>query len=234
MSSVEEDSAALYLVATPIGNLGDLTERARNLLLATDHLYAEDTRHSQRLLQHLGIRKGLRSCHEHNEEAVVPEILAYLRAGESCALLSDAGTPAISDPGFRVVRACRREGLPVIPLPGPNAAIAALSASGLPSDRFHFFGFLPPKSAARKRCLEEQAAAPDTLIFYESPHRIGKFLGEVEEVLGPGRCVCLARELTKRHETILTGPVSEVRASFAQRSGKGEFVLLVAKNGYKI
>ncbi|NBD37084.1 MAG: 16S rRNA (cytidine(1402)-2'-O)-methyltransferase, partial [Verrucomicrobia bacterium] len=106
--------------------------------------------------------------------------------------------------------------------------------SGLPSDRFHFFGFLPPKSAARKRCLEEQAAAPDTLIFYESPHRIGKFLGEIEEVLGPDRCVCLARELTKRHETILAGPVSEVRAAFAQRSGKGEFVLLVAKDGYKL
>ena len=229
-----EGPPALYLVATPIGNLGDLTERARHVLAGTEFLYAEDTRHSRRLLRHLEVEKKLRSCHEHNEESLLPEILGHLRSGKSCALLSDAGTPGISDPGFRLVRACRREGLPVVPLPGPNAAIAALSASGLPTDRFHFFGFLPPKSAARRRCLEEHAAAPDTLVFYESPHRIGKFLNEVEEVLGPERCVCLARELTKRHETILTGPINEVRETFARRSGKGEFVLLVAKNGYEL
>lgn len=228
------DGGVLYLIATPIGNLEDLSERGRRLLGEVDALYAEDTRHSQKLLQHCGIERRLLSCHEHNEERVAVEVLERLGRGESCGMISDAGTPGISDPGFRVVRACRRAGLSVVPVPGANAAVAALSASGLPTDRFHFFGFLPPKRAARRRCLAEQSAAADTLVFQESTHRVEKFLEDIEAVLGPERCICVARELTKVHETFLAGPVKAVREAFTERSHKGEFIILVAKDGYEL
>lgn len=224
----------LYLIATPIGNLGDLSPRAASLIQQLDHLYAEDTRHSMRLLQHLGIERSLQPCHEHNESVVANQVVELVSAGRSCGFLSDAGTPGISDPGFRLVRACRKAGLDVIPVPGPCAAIAALAVSGLPTDRFQFIGFLPPKRAARLRTFEAMQHCPDTLIFYESTHRIEKFLQDAEDTFGPERCICIARELTKLHETVITGPLSEVRERAASRSSKGEFVVLIAKKGYSL
>lgn len=225
---------ALYLIATPIGNLGDISHRAVRLLREVDRLYAEDTRHSQRLLQQYGIERTALPCHEHNEQTVALDIVRTVANGQSCALVSDAGTPGISDPGFRVVRACRRERLSVIPVPGPNAAIAALSASGLPTDCFLFLGFLPPKRAARMRAFQEHLETEATLIFYESTHRISKFLEDAQSVLGPERVICVARELTKRHETILTDSIAQVRETLETRSSKGEFVVLIAKQGYTV
>lgn len=225
---------ALYLVATPIGNLGDVTLRGLQLLGSVDRLYAEDTRHSQRLLQEHGIDRTALPCHEHNEQSVAHDIVRAIGSGLSCALISDAGTPGISDPGFRVVRACRAAGLKVIPVPGPNAAIAALSVSGLPTDQFLFLGFLQPRRAARIRAFETHANIAATLIFYESTHRIDKFLEDAEGVFGPDRLVCLARELTKRHETLITAPLSIAREALAKGSSKGEFVVLIAKNGYTL
>lgn len=225
---------ALYLIATPIGNLGDLSERAVDSIRDADRLYAEDTRHSRKLLNHLGIERSLLPCHEHNEQAHVGEICHLIESGLSCGLLCDAGTPGISDPGFRLVRECRRRQLPVVPIPGPTALIAALSASGLPTDTFRFVGFLAPKKSARIRFLTENRQARETLVLYESTHRIQKFLTDAEAVLGPERVVCLARELTKRHETILTGPLGEVRAAFSKGSAKGEFVICIAREDYQL
>lgn len=234
MSAESSLEAGLYLVATPIGNLGDLTCRAIRVIKKADFLYAEDTRHSRRLLSHLDTDRPMQACHEHNEEKVTPEIMARIEAGKSCALVSDAGTPGISDPGFRLVRACRKAGLPVIPIPGPSAVLTALSVSGLPTDSFRFLGFLPPRKAARLRHFTTLREASETLVFFESTHRIDKFLADAESVFGPGRCICIARELTKQHETILTGSIAEVRAAFAPLSSKGEFVVLIAKEGYSL
>jgi len=225
---------ALYLVATPIGNLGDLTQRASHVLKEAGFLYAEDTRHSRRLLSHLGIERPMQPCHEHNEEKVAADIISRLRSGNSCALISDAGTPGISDPGFRLVRACRKAGLPVIPVPGASAVLAALSVSGLPTDSFRFYGFLPPKRAARLRHFQSVADSSETLIYFESTHRIGKFLEDAMAVFGGDRCMCLARELTKQYETVLSGSLSEVAKAFAPLSSKGEFVVLFAKEGYSL
>lgn len=232
MPDEERLEPGLYLVATPIGNLGDISHRAAETLREVERLYAEDTRHSRRLMEHLGINRQLFPCHEHNEEALAADITRAVAAGGSCGLITDAGTPGISDPGFRVVRACRKAGLPVIPIPGPNAAVAALSVSGLPTDRFFFLGFLPPKSAARRRTFEEWKKVPATLVFYESTHRIEKFMADAVEVLGPDRVGCLARQLTKQHETVLTGPLQEIREQLARGSTKGEFVIMIAKKDY--
>lgn len=232
MSASPEPEAALHLIATPIGNLGDITSRAVAILRNVDRLYAEDTRHSRKLLAHLGIERPLIACHEHNEQALASEICQLLKAGTSCGFLSDAGTPAISDPGFRLVRQCRREGLPVVSIPGACALTAALSISGLPTDRFHFFGFLPPKKSARLRTFEEQRRSESTLVFYESTHRIEKFLIDAEAIFGAERIVSVARELTKHHETVLTGSLEEVRAALSRGSTKGEFVIAIAKEGY--
>lgn len=234
MSVAERPAAGLYLIATPIGHLGDVSRRAVSLMKSVDRLYAEDTRHSRRLLNALEIDRALLPCHEHNEAALAEQICRFIGEGRSCGLISDAGTPGISDPGFRVVRACRKAGLPVIPVPGPNAAIAALSVSGLPTDRFHFMGFPAPKRAARMRIFEENRDCPGTLVFHESTHRIGKFLEDAESVLGPDRIVCVARELTKQHESVLTGPLQQVRKQLAAGSSKGEFVVLIAKEGYTL
>jgi 16S rRNA (cytidine1402-2'-O)-methyltransferase len=234
MPSPEQTPAGLYVIATPIGHLGDVSRRAIELLGSVDRLYAEDTRHSRKLLNHLGIDRQLLACHEHNEETLAAEIGRMIAAGMSCGLISDAGTPGISDPGFRVVRACRKAGIEVIPVPGPSALIAALSVSGLPTDQFAFYGFLPPKRAARLRHFEAHQSSPATLVYYESTHRIDKFLVDAETVFGPRRCVCLARELTKQHETVLTGELAAVRARFVQGSSKGEFVVLIAKEGYTL
>jgi 16S rRNA (cytidine1402-2'-O)-methyltransferase len=234
MSDREALEPGLYLIATPIGNLGDLSERAADALKAVDRLYAEDTRHSRKLLNHLGIDRQLIPCHEHNEQSLAEEVARHVESGQSCGLISDAGTPGISDPGFRLVRACRKAGLPVFSIPGACAILVALSISGLPTDSFRFYGFLPPKRAARRRQFEENKDAQETLAYFESTHRIGKFLEDAEAVFGPDRSICVARELTKRHETVLTGSIQAVRERFAAGSSKGEFVVLIAKEGYAL
>jgi 16S rRNA (cytidine1402-2'-O)-methyltransferase len=227
---LSNDTGCLYVVATPIGNLGDITRRAVEVLSAVDLIAAEDTRHTRRLLQHLGIDKPLRSLHEHNERERVHALLERLRDGEQVALVSDAGTPLISDPGYPLVRACRAEGIRVVPVPGASALIAALSVAGLPTDRFRFEGFLPRRAPARRERLQALATAPETLVFYESAHRIEESLADLCAVFGEAREAVLARELSKRHETLLDGTLGELRARVCadpdQR--RGEFVLVVA------
>jgi 16S rRNA (cytidine1402-2'-O)-methyltransferase len=232
MTTGDKPAAGLHLIATPIGNLGDISQRAREVLAGVDRLYAEDTRHSRKLLNHLGIDRQLLSCHEHNETAIAGEVVRAIGDGLSCGLISDAGSPGISDPGFRLVRACRKAGLPVTSIPGPSAVIAALSISGLPTDRFRFVGFLPPKRAARLRHFEEVKESGETQVYFESTHRIDKFIDDAAEVFGLDRVICIARELTKVHETVLTGPIGEVRERFEKGSSKGEFVVMVAKKDY--
>lgn len=225
---------ALYLVATPIGNLEDLTFRALKILKKADRLLAEDTRRTLKLLRHFEIDRALQPCHEHNESSMAGQVVSWIREGQSCAFVSDAGTPAISDPGFRLVRSCRELDLPVISIPGPCAAIAALSVSGLPTDQFRFLGFLPPKRAARIRVFHELKDDSGSLIFYESTHRIEKFLEDAEEVFGKTRAICVGRELTKQFETVTSGTLENVRSRLATASTKGEFVIIVAKNDYSI
>ena len=225
-------SGHLYVVATPIGNLADLTDRARLVLSTVDLVACEDTRTTGALLTRLGLHRPLFPYHDHNETAAADQLVARLQEGKSIAVVSDAGTPAISDPGFRVVRACRRAGLPVVPIPGACALAAVLSASGLPSDGFLFAGFLPPKTSARCAFLEKYRDFDYTLALYESCHRIDKFAAEITTVLGPDRIVCLAKEVTKLHETWLIGPAGEVAARLAKTSLKGEFVVLIAPAGY--
>jgi 16S rRNA (cytidine1402-2'-O)-methyltransferase len=217
----------LYLVATPIGNLEDITLRALRTLRECDAVAAEDTRHSGQLLKHFEISKPLLSCFQFNEARRSEEILERLRAGQKIALVTDAGSPGISDPGERVVRAVLAAGLRVESVPGPSALVAALTASGLPTDEFHFLGFLPHKSGQRRRELERLQAIGGTLVLYESPYRIQKLLTELNEVF-PGRQVVLARELTKKFEEYLRGTPAELLALLQQRSLKGEFVVLMA------
>ena len=225
--------AKLFVVATPIGNLGDLSPRALETLKTVVAICAEDTRHTRQLLAHFGVDKPLIALHEHNEGDAAAPLVARLLAGESLALVSDAGTPLVSDPGFRLVRAAREAGVAVSPIPGASALIAALSVAGLPSDRFIFEGFLPAKGKARRERLAELASEPRTLIFYESSHRIEEALDDAVAVFGGDRRAVIARELTKLFETVLDGSLSElaqrVRADPNQR--KGEFVLLVQGAG---
>jgi 16S rRNA (cytidine1402-2'-O)-methyltransferase len=219
----------LFVVATPIGNLGDLSPRALDTLKSVAAICAEDTRHTRQLLSHFGLEKPLVALHEHNEDQACAPVVARLLAGDSLALVSDAGTPLVSDPGFRLVRAARSAGIAVSPVPGASALVAALSVAGLPSDRFVFAGFLPAKAGARRTRLEELAAETRTLIFYESSHRIEDSLADAAAAFGPERPAVLARELTKLFETVLDGSLAElqerVRSDPNQR--KGEFVLLV-------
>jgi 16S rRNA (cytidine1402-2'-O)-methyltransferase len=224
----------LYVVATPIGNLADLSERARAILGAVDLVACEDTRTSGAMLTRLGIRRELTSYHEHNELEAAEWLAGLLAGGKSVALVTDAGTPGLSDPGFRLVRACRKRGLPVVPVPGPSALAAVLSASGLPTNGFLFPGFLPPKSAARVAFLEKYRDFPYTVALYESCHRIDKFVNEIVETLGPTRVLCVAKEVTKVHETFLVGPAAEVRARLEKTSLKGEFVVLIAPADYQL
>ena len=219
----------LYVVATPIGNLGDLSPRARAVLSGVDRIAAEDTRTTGAMLTQFGIHRPLVALHEHNEDALASSLIAQLRDGRSLALVSDAGTPLVSDPGFALVRAARAAGVPVIAVPGPCAAVAALSIAGLPSDAFLFAGFLPPKAAARKARLTELAREPRTVIVYESAHRIAECARDLADVLGD-RSVCLAREITKRFEQSVTGPASALPAWIAQDANRerGEFVLVIA------
>lgn len=219
----------LYVVATPIGNLQDLTPRAARVLEGVARIAAEDTRHSARLLAHLGINKPLISLHEHNEAHRVDTLDAYLEAGEDIALISDAGTPLISDPGFVLVRELRARRRHVVPLPGACALVTALSAAGLPTDRFTFGGFLPAKSGPRRQALEKWSAREETLVFYESPHRIEQTLQALAEQL-PERAIVLARELTKTFETFLQGSAQELLGILADdpNQGRGEFVVMIA------
>ncbi len=218
----------LYVVATPIGNLADLTERARALLAAVDLIACEDTRTTGLMLNRLGLHKTLVPYHDHNETEAADRLADQLAAGQSIALVSDAGTPALSDPGFRLVRACRRRALPVVPVPGPCAFVAVLSASGLPTNGFLFAGFLPPKTAARTAFLEKHQNFEYTIAIYESCHRIDKFADEIVAILGPTRVICIAKEVSKLHETFLVGPAGEVRERLMKGSLKGEFVVLIA------
>ena len=223
-------TAVLYLVATPIGNLEDITLRALRVLREEATLIAcEDTRQTQKLLDHFGIRKPVISYHEHNENARSTELVDRLAAGETIALVSDAGTPLVSDPGYRLVTAAIAAGFPVVPIPGVSAAVAALSASGLPTDHFRFAGFLPPKSGARRRFLESIAGEQTTLVLYESPHRILESLEDMGQILGERRIV-LARELTKIHEEFLRGTAHELSKVLRGRPAiKGEMTLVIAK-----
>ena len=224
------DQGRLYVVATPIGNLADVSTRAVQTLARASLIAAEDTRHTGALLKHLGVRTPLLSLHEHNERARTPEFLARLAQGESIALVSDAGTPAISDPGFELVRAAAAAGIEVIAVPGPCAAIAALSIAGLPTDRFCFEGFLPARAAARRSRLAALAGEPRTLVFYESPHRVQGMLEDASSVLGADRPAALARELTKLHETLYRGSLGALleRAGHELDMARGEIVLIVA------
>jgi 16S rRNA (cytidine1402-2'-O)-methyltransferase len=231
-SSLTPQPGHLYVVATPIGNLADLTDRARAILSAVDLVACEDTRTTGGLLTRLGFRKELVAYHEHNEVEMAERLADQLAAGKSIAVVSDAGTPALSDPGFRVVRACRRRGLPVVPVPGPSALLAVLSASGLPTNGFLYVGFLPPKSAARIGFFEKHRNFPYTLALYESCHRIDKAVDEILATLGPTRVICVAKEVTKLHEAFFVGPVSEIQARLAKASLKGEFVLLIAPSDF--
>lgn len=225
---------SLYVVGTPIGNLADLTDRARSLLEKVSVIACEDTRVSGGMLSKIGIKNRLVSYHDKNERSMASLIADRLNSGDSVALISDAGTPAISDPGFRLTRECHKRAIPVIPVPGPCAATAILSASGLPSDGFLFVGFLPPKSAARRRFLETHFEFPYTIILYESCHRIDKLMAEMFAILGEERCVCIGRELTKRFETITTGTLGEVVESFKVSSKKGEFAIVIAPQKFSL
>ncbi len=226
MSDLE---TALYVVATPIGNFEDITARALRILTEVSLIAAEDTRHSAKLLRHFGVRTKMLAVHEHNEREQIPRLLALLGAGKSIALISDAGTPLLSDPGYHLVRAVRGANFKVIPIPGACAAVTALCAAGLPSDCFVFEGFPPPRHAARLVFLRERAQEPRTLIFYESPHRIIESLADMRQVFGPERKAVVARELTKKFETIRSGTLAELHdwISHDAQQRLGEFVVLV-------
>lgn len=222
------------MVATPIGNLADLSERARAILAGASLIACEDTRTTGAMLARLGIARPLVAYHEHNELKAAEELADRVAAGEAVALASDAGTPGLSDPGFRVVRACRRRGLPVVPVPGPFAAAAVLSASGLPTHGFLFAGFLQPKTSARTAFFERHRDLPYTVALYESCHRIAKAVDDVAAVLGPERVICVAKEVTKVHETFLVGTAALVQSQIGKANLKGEFVLLIAPDGYRL
>lgn len=234
-ASLTPQPGHLYVVATPIGNLADMTARARAILSSVDIIACEDTRTTGALLARLALpRRELAAYHDHNETEAAERLAAQLAAGKSVAVVSDAGTPALSDPGFRIVRACRRLGLPVVPVPGACAIAAVVSASGLPSNGFLFAGFLPPKTSARTAFLERYRNFEYTLALYESCHRIDKFVDEITTTLGPERVICVAKEVTKLHETFLTGPASDVRARLAKIAIKGEFTILIAPEGFTL
>lgn len=219
----------LYLVATPIGNLEDITYRAVRILKEVDLIACEDTRHTRGLLDHYGIDRPTISYHEHNESGRTPDLIERLKAGQSIAMVSDAGTPLISDPGYRLVNQALAEEIVVVPIPGPSAILAALTASGLPTDAFHFGGFLPPRTSQRRKALEAVHDFECSLVFYETPHRILEALEDVAAVLGE-RPIVLTRELTKLHEEFLRGTAAEVLARLRERpSIKGEMTLVIGK-----
>lgn len=223
-------AGTLYLVATPIGNLADITHRALQVLKDVDLIACEDTRHTHKLLQHYGVTTKTISYHEHNEQQRAAELIDRLKQGSDIAVVSDAGTPSISDPGFRLVRAAIESEVTVIPVPGPSALISALIAAGLPTDEFFFAGFLPARSNARRARLNELRSVPGTLIFYEAPHRLASTLKDAHEILGEREAV-VARELTKLHEEIRRGRLSDLALHYGnEENPRGEIVVLVDRN----
>lgn len=228
-TSISEVTGTLYIVATPIGNQKDITRRAAEILESVDWVAAEDTRHTRPLLQNLGINQTLISLHEHNEKSRSEQLLEKLRNGESGALVSDAGTPLINDPGYFLVKLLRESGVDVVPIPGPSAVITALCAAGLPTDRFSYEGFLPAKSNKRLAILVTLVEDVRTLVFYESPHRVVASLADFETAFGAEREMVVARELTKKFEQFVSGTIAEVNAYFTENSDKvrGEFVFMV-------
>ncbi|MEP6568750.1 MAG: 16S rRNA (cytidine(1402)-2'-O)-methyltransferase [Acidobacteriota bacterium] len=223
-------TGTLYLIATPIGNLEDITHRAVRLLGEVDVIACEDTRHTRKLLNHYGIKTKTISYHDHNERERALELIEQLRSGADVAVVSDAGTPGISDPGFRLARIAIDNGVPVVPVPGASALVSALIASGLPTDEFFFGGFLPARSGARRTRLAELRSLPATLIFYEGPHRIAATLKDALEILGERQAV-VARELTKIHEEIARGSLSELAARFSSAEhARGEMVLIIDRD----
>lgn len=222
-------SGKLFIIATPIGNLEDLSPRARQTLTDVDLVAAEDTRHTGRLLSHIGVKSRLLAMHDHNEEQAVSRAMAALESGQSVALVSDAGTPLLSDPGYRLVRAAHRGGIPASPIPGPSAITAALSAAGLPTDRFCFEGFLPARKAARRQALESLVHETRTLVFFESVHRIADALDDMCRIFGEERLAFVGRELTKMHEQCVQETLGRLRNKVDDHSivRKGEFVIVV-------
>lgn len=233
-TSLTPQPGHLYVVATPIGNLADLTERARAILGAVDLVACEDTRTTGSLLTRYGLRRDLVAYHDHNETEIAEKLADQIAAGKSIAVVSDAGTPAISDPGFRLVRACRRRNLPVVPVPGACAVAAVLSVSGLPTNGFLFAGFLVAKTSARTAFLEKYRDFEFTLALYESCHRIDKFADEIVATLGPDRVICIAKEVTKLHEMFYVGRAADVRDRLKKGSLKGEFVVLIAPADFEL
>jgi 16S rRNA (cytidine1402-2'-O)-methyltransferase len=219
-------TGCLYLVATPIGNLEDITVRAIRVLKEADLVACEDTRQTQKLLQHYGIHKELISYHAHNELTRAPELVIQLEEGAQVALVSDAGMPVVSDPGHRLVVLCLRHHIPVVPIPGPSAFVAALAASGLPSEEFLFVGFLPSRAGARRKKLDELKSEPRAIVLYEAPHRLADTLADAAEILGTRHAV-VAREITKIHEEFLRGSLGELRDAARQREPRGEITLLI-------
>ncbi len=228
------DCGKLYIVATPIGNLSDISERALETLRSCDIVACEDTRITGSLLKKFDISKEMFVNENSRERAVAPIILEKLKSGKNVALVSDAGTPCISDPGFRIVRACRAEGIDVIPIAGACAFVAALSASGLPSDSFLFAGFLPPKTSARHNFFERHKDFAHTLVFYESPYRIEKFVDDAIDVFGENRVACVAKEISKIYERFFIGTLGEIRNAMKSASTKGEFVVIIAPEGFAL
>ena len=226
----EPKPGTLYIVATPIGNLEDMTFRAVRILQAVDMIAAEDTRHTGRLLQHFQVKTPQVSYHEHNSNSRIPELLEHLQYGKAIALVSDAGMPGISDPGYELIKACIDNGITVVPIPGASAVITALSAAGLPTDRFIFDGFLPAKSQQRQKYLESLQGESRTLVFYESPHRLRDTLADLGTILGSDRSLVIARELTKLYEEFWRGTIEDAIADYTQREPQGEYTLLVAGN----
>ncbi|WP_413175379.1 16S rRNA (cytidine(1402)-2'-O)-methyltransferase [Anabaena azotica] len=224
----EPKPGTLYIVGTPIGNLEDMTFRAVRILQAVDMIAAEDTRHTGKLLQHFQVKTPQMSYHEHNSSSRIPEVLEYLQFGKAIALVSDAGMPGISDPGYELVKACVDAGITVVPIPGASAVITALSAAGLPTDRFIFDGFLPAKSQQRREYLELLLPESRTLVFYESPHRLRDTLQDLADILGSDRTIVIARELTKLYEEFWRGTIADAIAHYQQKEPQGEYTLLVA------
>ena len=222
----EAPRGCLYLVGTPIGNLEDITLRALRILKEADQIACEDTRHTQKLLTHYDIHRPLVSYHEHNELTRAPELVLAMEQGAKIALVSDAGMPLVSDPGHRLVTLCLRHHIPVVPIPGPSALLASLSASGLPGEEFLFVGFLPARTGERRRALERLRIEDRTIILYEAPHRVAECVADAHEILGD-RPACLAREVTKLHEEFLRGKLSEIAASLEERPARGEITLLI-------
>lgn len=222
--------ATLYLVSTPIGNLSDLSGRAGRVLGEVERIFAEDTRRTGRLLQHLGLDTPLTSLHQHNEAARAGRVLECLESGDDAAVVSDAGTPLVSDPGARVVNAALEAGHDVVPVPGPSAVLAALVGSGLPADRFVFLGFAPRKGRERRALLQRVADSPETTVLFEAPGRLRRLLADLERACSPGRRVAVAREMTKLHEEFVRGTLAEARAHFGESAPRGEVTLVIDRS----